>query len=173
MTRENHGGLGRDEVKAECVDCHKPFSFDAEWYRAKSLSSPRRCASCREARRSSWITVSARIERVADAYVFAHSDDQLFFISPRRIPPGMLPLDVGDIVELSYDPTAPVPPGAKTVAVRLRPRWTPRIRPPRGRPNPATTEVAFEAVKVYRVASSRCKSARVLVRQLLGPHLRT
>ena len=47
--------------------------------------------------------------------------------------------------------------------------------------NPATTwtvksghhGVAFEAVKVYREAWSRCKSARVLVRQLLGPHLRT
>lgn len=47
--------------------------------------------------------------------------------------------------------------------------------------NPATRwtaktghhEVAFEAINVYRVACSRSKSARVLVRQLFGPHLRT
>ena len=63
---------------------------------------------------------------------------------------------------------------AQDLAVGSRvPRWTPQVRPPRGRPKPATTEVAIEAVKVYRVASSRCKSARVLVRQLFGPHLRT
>jgi len=55
------------------------------------------------------------------------------------------------------------------------------VGPPVDTSNPAATwtvksghhGVAFEAVKVYLVASSRCKSARVLVRQLLGPHLRT
>lgn len=37
-----------------CVDCKRPFTWTSGeqlYYRSKSLSAPKRCKSCREARR--------------------------------------------------------------------------------------------------------------------------
>jgi hypothetical protein len=39
-----------DGTHVLCRDCGQPFTFDAERFRSKGLSMPRRCYDCRKAR---------------------------------------------------------------------------------------------------------------------------
>lgn len=47
------------DLTIQCCDCSKPFTFTAgeqRYYHSKGLTPPKRCAACRERRRSSIVS---------------------------------------------------------------------------------------------------------------------
>lgn len=51
----DHDSNNDIDTEAVCLDCRNPFTITAgehEWFRARDWTVPKRCPSCRQARRS-------------------------------------------------------------------------------------------------------------------------
>ena len=108
-------------AETRCVACHATFRFDADFYRLKRLAPPKACRPCREERASRVVTMLATVQRVAPSYIFAKAPTgAVYFVAPACVAADVGELHVGDHVALDVDPDAPVAPGRKPRALRVR-----------------------------------------------------
>ena len=106
---------------ATCTSCRSGFAYDPGFYRERVLLPPRVCRPCREQRASRVVTLSATVDRVDRTFIFARAGDGArFFVAPACVAADVGELRVGDPILLDVDPAAPVAPGRKPRALRVR-----------------------------------------------------
>lgn len=98
--------------RASCCDCGGKYQFNAEFFRSRALSPPRRCQACRDQRRAARSDTTLRLTGVVERavehkdYVFIRSGQDRYFGHRGNTVPTDWPLQVNDVVtfEASADP---------------------------------------------------------------------
>lgn len=101
---------------ARCRECGLGFTIAPT---AKFTTTPTRCHGCRTARRARLVRVPATV----DSHLFAIAADGRQFYIPAWTARTLHP---GQPIVVVYDPSAPVKPGRRPVAIGVEPQEVPK-----------------------------------------------